>query len=56
MKKAAVQLGVETLVIIALAIIILLMVLVFFYNQFIIPANQLSNYSSNLNTSIPNII
>ena len=56
MRKGAIQLGVETLIIIALAIVIMILVLAFFYNQFVGPANQLTNYSSGLNITIPNVI
>ncbi len=44
------------MVIIGLAIIILVMVLAFFYGQFVVPAGELGNYSSSLNITIPNIL
>jgi len=54
--KGAIQLGVETIIVIAVALIVLVLVLSFVYQQFVGPARQLSNYSTSLNISLPKIL
>ncbi|GEM_PF-5026274 len=54
--RGAIQLGVETIIVIAVALIVLVLVLAFIYQQFVGPASQLSNYSTSLNISLPKIL
>lgn len=56
MGKGAIQLGIETIIIIGLALIILMIIIAFFYSQFVGPAGELGNVSSGLNITLPNII
>ena len=55
MEKGAISIGIETIIIIAIAIMVLIFGMFFFYNYFVLPAQPLGNYTPSLNITLPSI-